>query len=96
MDKDESYENVQEAEEYHAHELELQHQEYITIEKMDKFLETVDDNANSILNVSIDVHKTLKFLKTYVQENKNLYRENHYECIERTNKKLNMEKKDGR
>jgi hypothetical protein len=80
----------------HARNLELEHQEYITIEKMDKFLETVDDNANAILNMSIDVHKTLKFLKTYVEENKNLYRENHYECIERTNKKLNMEKKDGR
>ena len=96
MDKDESYQNVQEAEEAHARDLELQHQEYITIEKMDKFLKTVDDNADAILHVSIDIHKTLKFLKTYVVENKNLYRENHYECIERTNKKLNMENKDGR
>ena len=91
MDKDESYENVQEAEEAHARDLELQHQEYVNIEKMDKFLQTVDKNANAILNVAVDIHKTLKFLKTYVEENKNLYRENHYECIERTNKKLNME-----
>ena len=66
--------------------------EDITIEKMDKFLETVDKNTNAILNVAVDIHKTLKFLKTYVEENKNLYRENHYECIERTNKKLKMEK----
>jgi len=91
MDKDESYENVQEAEEAHARDLELQHQEYVTNEKMDKFLQTVDKNANAILNIAIDNHKTLKFLKTYVEENKKLYRENHYECIERTNKKLNME-----
>tara|TARA_R110002050_G_scaffold271358_2_gene414775 strand:+ start:144 stop:398 length:255 start_codon:yes stop_codon:yes gene_type:complete len=68
----------------------------ITIDQMDKFLEKVDDNSNAILNVSIDVHKTLKFLKTYVEENKNLYIENHYECIRRTNKKLNKENKDGR
>ena len=78
----------------HARNLEIEHQEYITIEKMDKFLETADVNALAILNVSIDVHKTIKFLKTYVEENKNLYRENHYECIERTNKKLKMEKKN--
>ena len=78
----------------HSRNLEIEHQEYITIEKMDKFLETADVNALAILNVSIDVHKTLKFLKTYVEENKNLYRENHYECIERTNKKLKMEKKN--
>ena len=57
----------------------------ITIDQMDKFLEKVDDNSNAILNVSIDVHKTL-----------NLYIENHYECIRRTNKKLNKENKDGR
>ena len=64
----------------------------ITSDGMDKFLKTVDDNADSILNISVDIHKTLKFLKIYVEENKELYRENHYECIERTNKKLNKEK----
>tara|TARA_R100000773_G_scaffold44669_1_gene47231 strand:- start:11377 stop:11586 length:210 start_codon:yes stop_codon:yes gene_type:complete len=66
--------------------------ENITIEKMDKFLDTVDVNALAIMNITVDVHKTLKFLKTYVQENKNLYIENHYECIKRTNEKLKMEK----
>ena len=70
--------------------------EDITIEKMDKFLETVDENSSAILNISIDTHKTLKFLKTYVEENKNLYRENHYECIRRTNKKLNKENENAR
>jgi len=66
--------------------------EDITIDKMDKFLETVDVNALAIMNITVDVHKTLKFLKTYVQENKDLYIENHYECIKRANKKLKMEK----
>jgi len=79
----------------------------ITSDGMDKFLKTVDDKADSILKITIDTHKrllkeylvemgdlpkTLQWLSAYVRENKELYRENHYECIERTNKKLNKDK----
>ena len=81
-------------EENHAYELELQEQEESPIEQMDKFLEKINDNADAILNISIDVHKTLKVFSKYVQINKELSMDNHNKCISEAVKTLNMENKN--
>jgi predicted transcriptional regulator YheO len=89
MDKDESYENVQEAEENFAYELEMQQQEE---EQEDKFLKRIKDNNIGMLCLSVDANKNLNWLIQYYLEQEQLYPENHKECINRTNQKLNKEK----
>ena len=92
MDKDESYANVQEAEEAHARDLELQHER-------EEDSENIIIKAKSLsidhLSACVDVIKDYDFFIQYFEEQLKLYPENHYECINRANKTLE-DKKNGR
>ena len=55
MNKDESFENVQQASEQYAQELEQQH------EDEDRHLQKLEDEVDKHLAISIDVHKSFSF-----------------------------------
>jgi len=80
-------------EENYAYELELQQQEE---EQEDKFFEKIKDESMDNLCKALDTNRNVEWLLQYFLEQRNLYPENHKECINRTNKKLNMEKQDGK
>lgn len=91
MDKDEDILNVQEAEEYHAYELELRHKQ--EVDNRNKILKAKSLSVDH-LSACVDVIKDYDFFVQYFEEQFKLYPENHYECIDRANKTLKDKKNE--
>ncbi len=78
MDKDEHILNVQEAEEHHAHELELQHQEE---ELLGFDTALAQENNEKFLGIACDVSQTIDFLLKYVNKSREVNCTQHTEVL---------------
>lgn len=85
MDKDESYQNVQEAQEQYAHELEQLH------EDEDRHLTRIEDEIEKHLAIAIDVHKSMSFLVEYMKQSKKLNKSQHTAIMQFTNTAITKE-----
>tara|TARA_B100001059_G_scaffold197608_1_gene203120 strand:- start:305 stop:580 length:276 start_codon:yes stop_codon:yes gene_type:complete len=91
MDKDEHELNIQEAEEAHARDLELQH------EDEDRHLQKLEDEVDKHLAISIDVHKSFSFALEYMKQSKKLNQSQHIAIMQFTNTAIkNRSNQDGR
>jgi hypothetical protein len=79
MDKDESYDNVEQAEQHYAKELEQLH------EDEDRHLQKLEDEVDKHLAISIDVHKSFSFALEYMKQSKKLNQSQHIAIMQFTN-----------
>ncbi len=96
MDKDESYENVEQAEENYAHE--LQHQERDEIDNSNHIIQVIRETNMNMLGQCIDESKNVELLVHYAEEQLMLHRHNHYACLRKAQEKMKLkrEKKNER
>ena len=85
MDKDEHELNIQEAEEEHARDLELQHKDE------DRHLTRIEDEIEKHLAIAIDVHKSMSFLVEYMKQSKKLNKSQHTAIMQFTNTAIKKE-----
>jgi len=91
MDKDESYENVEQAQQHYAQELEQLH------EDEDRHLQKLEDEVDKHLAISIDVHKSFSFALEYMKQSKKLNQSQHIAIMQFTNTAIkNRSNQDGR
>ena len=91
MDKDESYENVEQAQQHYAQELEQLH------EDEDRNLQKLEDEVDKHLAISIDVHKSFSFALEYMKQSKKLNQSQHIAIMQFTNTAIkNRSNQDGR
>ena len=91
MDKDESYENVEQAQQHHTQELEQLH------EDEDRHLQKLEDEVDKHLAISIDVHKSFSFALEYMKQSKKLNQSQHIAIMQFTNTAIkNRSNRDGR
>ena len=85
MDKDESYQNVEEAQEQYAQELEQLH------EDEDRHLTRIEDEIEKHLAIAIYVHKSMSFLVEYMKQSKKLNKSQHTAIMQFTNTAITKE-----
>lgn len=90
MDKDESYQNMEEALLSHNQDLEHQEQED---EDNSQHVELVIREINmGLLEKSIDSSKNVHLLLHYFNEQKMLHRHNHYACLRKAQQIMKLKK----
>lgn len=96
MDKDESYENVEQAQQHYAQELEQLHKE-MEDDQQDRHLQKLEDEVDKHLAISIDVHKSFSFALEYMKQSKKLNQSQHIAIMQFTNTAIkNRSNQDGR
>ena len=89
MDKDESYENIEEAQLSHNQDLDYQEQEE---ENSQHIMQVIRATSVDFLGKCIDESKNLDLLMHYAEEQMMLHRHNHYACLRKAQQKMKIKR----
>ena len=90
MDKDESYENVEQAQENYAYD--LQHQEQDEENNSNHIIQVIRETNMNMLGQCIDESKNVELLVHYAEEQLMLHRHNHYACLRKAQEKMKLKR----
>tara|TARA_R110000823_G_C15535713_1_gene457418 strand:+ start:212 stop:499 length:288 start_codon:yes stop_codon:yes gene_type:complete len=86
MDKDESYENMEEAQ--LSHNQDLEHQEQDEENNSNHIIQVIRETNMNMLGQCIDESKNVELLVHYAEEQLMLHRHNHYACLRKAQQKM--------
>ena len=92
MDKDESYENVEQAQQQHAQD--LQNQQFEDEKNSNHVLQLIKDSNIMLLGQCVDLRKNAELLLIYAEEQLMLHRHNHYACLKKAQEKMKKIKEE--
>lgn len=90
MDKDESYENVEQAQ--LSHNQDLNYQEQDNEENSNHIMQVIRETNYNMLGQCIDESKNVELLMYYAEAQLMLHRHNHYACLRTAQQKMKIKK----
>lgn len=91
MDKDESIQNIEEAQLSHNQDLERQRKEE---ENSNHVLQLIKDSNMMLLGQCVDLRKNAELLVIYAEEQLMIHRLNHYACLKKAQEKMKLIKEE--